>query len=341
MTQTRRSTSRSFASSPFAAGLAALGMVLLWGFLSVAGAAPGSADLSREQVERAARFTAAGKYDPAAVAYAYARGPRLLADMARAHLRCPGGHLGETLLLFDRYIKEGPKIHAGGDRDLAELRRLSAREKRPEAANLVPRYLAGATDLFKAGEYQRAIESFATAYALEPAPLLLFNIAQVQRKAGHRDEALALYRRFLEEDPNTPMRAEAEGYVAQVQATQEIKTEKAPPPPVVAVAAPRVAPAPIHERQHGRPLRILKWVVGSVGLGLLAAGATLWALDGHQSCALTNGHCHDELDTRTSGIALLVAGGIALGSSGLLFGLDARRDAQGTRIAMLSLSSAF
>lgn len=93
-------------------------------------------------------------------------------------------------------------------------------------------------------------------------------------------------------------------------------SELAPPPGTAQVPPP--APVP-WLRQPG------KWVVAGLGIGELLAAATLWSLDGSQSCPKADtGHCHFELDSRNTGIGLLIGGGATLGVSGLLFYLDAR-----------------
>src|SRR4051812_36718543 len=53
------------------------------------------------------------------------------------------------------------------------------------------------------GEYQEALTQFSRAHALHPTAALLFNMAQASRLSGegHCAEALALYERYLEQDP--------------------------------------------------------------------------------------------------------------------------------------------
>jgi tetratricopeptide (TPR) repeat protein len=65
---------------------------------------------------------------------------------------------------------------------------------------------------FQQQEFEQAAELLKKAYAIEPRPIFLFNIAQALRRAGKAKEALAMYQRFLETDPNTRLRAETEGY---------------------------------------------------------------------------------------------------------------------------------
>ncbi len=82
-----------------------------------------------------------------------------------------------------------------------------------------------ATKHFQSGEYDEAIVEFQAAYAKRQIPTLLFNIAQAHRKAGHFAEALALYERFLKEDPKSALLPEAEAHAAAMRA--RLDAEKA------------------------------------------------------------------------------------------------------------------
>jgi tetratricopeptide (TPR) repeat protein len=79
--------------------------------------------------------------------------------------------------------------------------------------------------------FDEAIAAFSRAYELDPAPILLYNIAQARWKKGENDRALFYYRRYLEADPAAENRAAVEARI------QEIKRARQAPP------APRAAPA--------------------------------------------------------------------------------------------------
>lgn len=107
-------------------------------------------------------------------------------------------------------------------------------------------------------------------------------------------------------------------------------------------AAPPQAPEPRPAPRRG--LTAAKWIVGTIGLLGAAAGATLLALDGR--CVkpfVADGAelCAAVLDSRAAGIALAAAGGVALGTSALLFGLDYRRQRDGGQAALLTLAGSF
>lgn len=142
---------------------------------------------------------------------------------------------------------------------------------------------------FDRGRYEEALVDFAAAYAMTPLPGFLFNIAQCHRLLGHFREAADNYRRYLDEVPAAPNRAEAEALLAQVNAELARTAAPAAPsptptPPRERVAAPpRVEPEPSpprpprSRRSGGTFHRPVAWV--SIGAGIaLAVGSTLFAL---------------------------------------------------------------
>lgn len=124
-----------------------------------------------------------------------------------------------------------------------------------------------------------------------------------------------------------------------------------------APAALELEPAPAPLRNEGpagpggiRPARVAKWVMLSVGVAAIIAGATLWGLDGSPACSRAPGQqrCLNVLDTRNAGIGIFTGGAAALGVAGVLFGVDLRWQEQhpqqqpGARAgAMLTMSGAF
>lgn len=71
---------------------------------------------------------------------------------------------------------------------------------------------------YELGQYDEAIASFERAYALDPAPILLFNIAQAHRRRGDAGLALRYYRRYLDAAPaGAPDRRDAERRVRELE----------------------------------------------------------------------------------------------------------------------------
>src|SRR5690606_9690752 len=67
------------------------------------------------------------------------------------------------------------------------------------------------------GDYAAAIAAFTEAYAIAPAPGLLFNLAQAYRLKGSCEDAQLMYRRYLNANPSEGGRVLAEMHLATVE----------------------------------------------------------------------------------------------------------------------------
>jgi len=106
-----------------------------------------------------------------------------------------------------------------------------------------------AESAYSAERFQESLRLFSEAYALDPLPGILFDIAQCQRRLGNWDRAAVFYRRYLSESPSRPKNAaEAEDLLREVEGKRQAELKKrqraqaqaqrpAPPAPV---AEPRV-----------------------------------------------------------------------------------------------------
>ncbi|HEY6179444.1 MAG TPA: tetratricopeptide repeat protein, partial [Kofleriaceae bacterium] len=83
---------------------------------------------------------------------------------------------------------------------------------------LAKQYVDAGLAAQSAGDYDTAITFYSKAYDLVPHPTLLFNLAQAHRLAGRIDQALALYRRYLSEDPKGPHARTARDLVSEIEA---------------------------------------------------------------------------------------------------------------------------
>lgn len=111
---------------------------------------------------------------------------------------------------------------------------------------------------FNLGKWDEAVAGFEKSYKLSGDPALLFNVAQAQRQAGHRKEAIIAYKAFLRENPDTPHRDLVESKIRELEANAALVESAAPvepgeenPPevwvdpfePVAQAAAPELAAA--------------------------------------------------------------------------------------------------
>ena len=221
-----------------------------------------------------------------------------------------------------------------------------------------------AVALYNSSQYDKAIEEFQAVYEMKPAPILLFNLAQAHRKAGHKAQALDLYDRFLRENPPldpkakppeveqyNKLKSETELYIkelktsleadklAEKEAADKVAADKLAAEQKVAAekaaaqraADERIVAAQRYRNRPTRPLNIAKWALAGVGLGLVIAGAVLVGFDGKPVCSddapLMPGQklCPNELDTKALGGGLLGGGLAALAGSAALFIVDYRQ----------------
>jgi tetratricopeptide (TPR) repeat protein len=78
---------------------------------------------------------------------------------------------------------------------------------------------------YGAGDYATALAQFEKAYKLKAHPLCLFNMGQAHRKMEHIDEAIAAYNKYLATKPAPDLKAETEGYLADLAKAKEARVE--------------------------------------------------------------------------------------------------------------------
>jgi tetratricopeptide (TPR) repeat protein len=106
-------------------------------------------------------------------------------------------------------------------------------QEQPDAATQAKAHYEYGMTAYGLGHYDRAVQAFTRAYEVDPAPILLYNVAQAYWKKGDAEQAITYYQRYLEEEPTTRNRARIRARIRELQALQ--KTEPAPAPPPVEV----------------------------------------------------------------------------------------------------------
>ncbi len=141
----------------------------------------------------------------------------------------------------------------------------AAKKQDPQAGRLFHQ----GRDEYRKRRYPEAEAAFAKAYAIDPAPVFLYNIARCREKQGNYLGAIESYQQFLEADEAAPNRADVEATlryleekVAATQGRLELRSE---PPGAAVYLDGRAQPA-------GRsPLR--RWLPpGEHGLRAVLAG---------------------------------------------------------------------
>lgn len=128
---------------------------------------------------------------------------------------------------------------------------------------------------YAAGEYVPAAVKFEAAYAADPDPVYLFNVAQAYRLGNACGKAVGYYKRFLEQVPNPPNLVNVKQYLEQSEACAKASgplgfgsTPSGPTDPVV--VNPPIDRPPV----TADPGRTKRW--GGIGL-MFVGGAALGA----------------------------------------------------------------
>jgi tetratricopeptide (TPR) repeat protein len=96
-----------------------------------------------------------------------------------------------------------------------------------------------ASQHFKLGEFQAALDGFKEVYRLHEDPTFLFNIGQCQRQLGQRADAVTSFRTYLVEAKHPANRDEVEAIITQLRG--EIAAEEAKQRDEAAAAAAAAA----------------------------------------------------------------------------------------------------
>jgi tetratricopeptide (TPR) repeat protein len=105
---------------------------------------------------------------------------------------------------------------------------------------------------YRLGRFASAVAGFEQAYALDPDPMLLFNVAQARRHlaeqngdAAEVDRAAVCYERYLAAAPKGAKAPDARRHLAGLRRLQAGRASSGPPPaPPQPLATPRPPPAP-------------------------------------------------------------------------------------------------
>jgi hypothetical protein len=126
------------------------------------------------------------------------------------------------------------------------------------------RLYRAAGDLFDAGRYREARAQYEAAYAIEPRPIIWFNIASTYRREGDRLNARLFYQRYLDAaGPDAPMAALAKKTIGELDA-ELLRTTQAPPPATPTLAPPAIYPRDAIARPLALPAGMLGFAAGGV-----------------------------------------------------------------------------
>lgn len=204
-------------------------------------------------------------------------------------------------------------------------------EAAPAGSKSVAQLNEEGTAFYQQRDYRRAIERFIQAYAMDPDPNLLFNIARSYERLGEVDAAIEKYEQFL----NTPG-ADASGRSRaqeSVRALRESKSASSAAPPAASqgeAAAPASSSGASAPAQEDGGRSMLPWVVLGGGVVFTTVGVSLYLLGASDHNEVTDARGYGEAnavvpmtraeaeDLVSSGDTKKLLGGIGLGVGGAL-----------------------
>jgi tetratricopeptide (TPR) repeat protein len=200
----------------------------------------------------------------------------------------------------------------------------AAAEQSSAKRSVARRHLELGQSLYKTSNYPAALEEFRRAYALEPHPDLLFNVARCLEVMGRLDEAAAAYREYLARKPDASDRDLVQTRIATLEGRAR-------------------------GERGGSWRRRVGWSAVGLGAASLVAGAVFSAMarskaDDYRQAA-DERRPYDELEEIARGgrayqaaqIATLVAGGAIAAAGVVLLVLDRRGRAHEARAAAVRL----
>jgi tetratricopeptide (TPR) repeat protein len=116
-----------------------------------------------------------------------------------------------------------------------------------EVSEAKAHYIKG-TNFYDLGQYREAGKEYEEAFKLKNDPVLLFNIAQCNRLAGDKLNAVKLYRAYLRRMPKARNRGEVEQQIATLQKLIDDERKAQITPPVGTLSPDgNTPPEPVQE----------------------------------------------------------------------------------------------
>lgn len=221
--------------------------------------------------------------------------------------------------------------------------------------------------LYDQRDYRRAVERFLRAYAADPDPNLLFNIARCYEKMGDKDAAIEKYEEFVSlpgADTQGKSRAHQSLAALKQLSTAEQPRQQASPSEIDSSASQPAAAAMSFTRDPSLAEStqtsgsVWPWVSLAAGMGAAGVGATFMILgqqdhdklieasgydDRTQPYAFTETAANDLANAgdrkKLVGTIALSAGGALLLTSALLFLLSGDTDADSPQVGLTVTSS--
>ncbi|MDZ4696012.1 MAG: tetratricopeptide repeat protein [Deltaproteobacteria bacterium] len=251
---------------------------------------------------------------------------------------------------------------------------LAAKPALADRKSAAPHYKTG-TKEYNLGRFDEAIAAFEKAYEQDPAPILLFNIAQSHRQLGRHERALFFYRRFLDADPAAKNRAAVQARMVELKGLLEHEQRAkaiplpispaappahgvAPPPPATdastpenathtnASSVPGLTDREASESAPSSTLRLAAYATGGVAVASIITGAVFGRMAVSAGDADSKAPQFDPAKEKSGKsdemlqYVFLGVGGAALAASAILFVLDDNAEKEEVAIAPFHTASA-
>ncbi|MBS2019442.1 MAG: tetratricopeptide repeat protein [Deltaproteobacteria bacterium] len=171
------------------------------------------------------------------------------------------------------------------------------------------------------GDFERAITLLDEAYALDPQPVLVYNLARAHEGLGHLDESIALYEKYLAQDPTSADRGAIEQRLSTLKRQRDEKAALAKEKQAVEKEREQVEKerAKQDAEDPPRPRSILPYVVGGVGVASVVTGAVFGAMaSGKESDAQAEPVQTAAIDLRDTGKGFATISNITIIAGGAL-----------------------
>lgn len=179
-------------------------------------------------------------------------------------------------------------------------------------------------EAYRRGDLQQAVTSLREAYALDPQPVLLYNLGRAYEDLGDIDSAVATFSRYLEADPNAADRGAIEQRLETLkrQHDERLALERqrdAERARADAEKAERVRrehdAAQVHHSRSVGP-----YIVGGIGVAGLATGVVfgLVAKSKHDAAATPSTTQQDAIDQQDTAKTFATISTVSLIAGGLL-----------------------
>jgi tetratricopeptide (TPR) repeat protein len=149
-------------------------------------------------------------------------------------------------------------------------------------------YLRGA-QAYEKGQYDTALDEFLKSWRLTHNPTMLFNLARVEDRLGHDEQAIGFLRQYLIEQPDSPdvptVRSEIE---AHEKTMAERRARAAAEAQVAQVSREAKNRAEQARRTDQRRLQIAGWAMLGVGLATLAGGIVAGGVAEHDASTVSS-----------------------------------------------------